>query len=227
MNRLDTLVSFIDKNKFVADIGADHGLTSIKVYEEKTPRRIIATDISKNSLKKLIDRLPELNYNIETMVTDGIYNLPEGVEQIIISGMGGYLIGQILERGIEKAKSAEKLILQGNNCQDYLRHWLHSNGFEIIDESILEENDFIYNVIVAKFANTKEYYPNEMQYRYGKKNIEDKNPLTIKTLRSDIEHLNNIILKIESIKSDETIRRAEEIKKEKEILENLLCELEK
>lgn len=92
-NRLDTIVGFVEENKSVADIGTDHGITAIKIYEEKNPSKIIGTDISKNSLQKLEDKILENGYKIETMVTDGIKDLKDFSPQvIIISGMGGHLV---------------------------------------------------------------------------------------------------------------------------------------
>ena len=121
MDRINKIVEFIDENKIVADIGSDHGITAIKIYEEKNPKKVIATDISKDSLQKLVDKLEYSGYDIETIVTDGIKNLPKNIEQIIISGMGGYLISKIIENGIDLAKSADKLILQANNSLEHLR----------------------------------------------------------------------------------------------------------
>lgn len=40
MKRLDKLVSYVDENRIVADIGSDHGITAIKVYEEKIPKKL-------------------------------------------------------------------------------------------------------------------------------------------------------------------------------------------
>ena len=115
VGRLEKIVELVDENKKIADIGSDHGITAIKIYEEKNPKKVIATDISKNSIQKLVDKLHYNKYNIETMVADGIKELPEDVEQIIISGMGGILISNIIEEGIDIAKNAEKLIIQANN----------------------------------------------------------------------------------------------------------------
>lgn len=227
MNRLETLVSYIDENKIVADIGTDHGITAIKVYEEKYPKKVIATDISKNSLQKLRDKLEHLKYKIETIVTDGISEIKEDLDQIIISGMGGYLITNILEQGILVAKKAEKLILQPNNSQSYLRIWLHENGFEIIDESLCEDVDIIYNVIVAKHqdGNIVEKYEDEKYYKYGKFNFEKKNDLFIKSLVKEKNHLLEIFEKIKDKDTDEAEERKEELCKEVKRIEDILCKL--
>lgn len=229
MKRLDILVSYIDENKIVADVGADHGITSIKVYEEKNPKKVIATDISANSLQKLRDKLENNNYNIETIVTDGIYALNQEVNQIIISGMGGFLIAEILERGIEVAKNAEKLILQPNNSQTHLRKWLHDNNFEIIDENICKEEGYFYNIIVAKFRKNElvEKYSKEEFYKYGKSNILNKDEITKEIIEIEIQDLKDVYTRIEKINTDKTNKRKSEILGEIKILEGLLCKFEK
>lgn len=229
MNRLDTLVKYIDENKIVADIGTDHGITAIKVYEEKNPKKVIATDISKESLQKLVDKIQYSKYDIETIVTDGISDIEQDMDQIIISGMGGYLIAKILDEGILQAKKSEKLILQANNSQEYLRNWLHDNGFDIIDEDMCEEDDIIYNVIIAapNHNTIVEKYDNSDYYKYGKYNFDNKSKVFIKSLKKEKQHLSSILEKIKDKDTDEAELRRVEIINEIENLEEILCELEK
>lgn len=225
MNRIDKIVEFVDENKIVADIGSDHGITAIKIYEEKKPKKVIATDISKESLQKLVDKLQHSRYDIETIVTDGIRDLPKNIDEIIISGMGGYLISKIIKNGIDVAKLADKLILQANNSLDHLRKFLHSEGFEIIDEANVYEENYIYTIIVAKYTNQVNKYDNNDYYIYGKKNIENKDELTIKYIERELNHSKTVI---NNIKSNDTIvvkNRIKELEDKINCMENLLCKL--
>lgn len=225
MNRIDKIVEFVDENKIVADIGSDHGITAIKIYEEKKPKKVIATDISKESLQKLVDKLQHSRYDIETIVTDGIRDLPKNIDEIIISGMGGYLISKIIKNGIDVAKSADKLILQANNSLDHLRKFLHSEGFEIIDEANVYEENYIYTIIVTKYTNQVNKYYNNDYYIYGKKNIENKDELTIKYIERELNHSKTVI---NNIKSNDTIvvkNRIKELEDKINCMENLLCKL--
>nr|WP_276938686.1 class I SAM-dependent methyltransferase [Helcococcus sueciensis] len=225
MNRIDKIVEFVDENKIVADIGSDHGITAIKIYEEKKPKKVIATDISKESLQKLVDKLQHSRYDIETIVTDGIRDLPKNIDEIIISGMGGYLISKIIKNGIDVAKSADKLILQANNSLDHLRKFLHSEGFEIIDEANVYEENYIYTIIVTKYINQVNKYDNNDYYIYGKKNIENKDELTIKYIERELNHSKTVI---NNIKSNDTIvvkNRIKELEDKINCMENLLCKL--
>lgn len=224
-NRLDTLVSFVDQNKVVCDVGTDHGITAIKIYEEKNPKKVIATDISENSLKKLKDKLVDLDYDITCLVTDGIYDLEDyALEEIIISGMGGYLISQIIEKGDKVARKAHKLILQANNSLSHLRHFLLENSYEILDEKIALDDGIYYDVIVAKSSDqAQESYEKDYFYTYGKLIIEKKNPLLREKLEKEKETLTSIKKNIEAINTDSSKKRIEEINLEIETINEVLA----
>ena len=157
--RLRAIVNFCDKNKIIADIGTDHGFVPNFLYEEDYNRKIIATDISLNSLNKAIE-FSELRGNkgkIEHIVCNGLEKIPP-VDQIIIAGMGGILISKILDRDFEKARQAEKLILQPMQQVDYLRKFLYDKGFKILDEKIVFEDNKFFHIIVAGYEAIKEEY---------------------------------------------------------------------
>lgn len=227
MNRIDKIVEFVDENKIVADIGSDHGITAIKIYEEKYPKKVIATDISKDSLQKLINKIKYSGYDIETIIMDGIKELPQNIEEIVISGMGGYLISRIIQDGIDKAKSAEKLILQANNSLEYLRKFLHSQGFEIIDETNVFEENFIYTIIVTKYSGNVKKYDNEDYYIYGKKNIENKDKLTIQIIERELNHAETVINNIKENDTKVVKKRIQDLENKIKHMEYLLCELKK
>lgn len=224
MRRLDGLVYFVDENSVVADIGTDHGITAIKIYETKKPKKVIATDISENSLQKLRDKLEYLKYNIETVVTDGIKDLDKyDLDNIIISGMGGILISEIIEDGIEVAVKSKKLILQANNSLAILRRYLHESSFEIIDESICFESEKYYTTIVAKYkGNGVIRYCSDVEYEYGKILIDRKNPILKNQLEEIKSIYENIYSKIKENTSFESKRRIKELKLELEKIQGVL-----
>lgn len=77
------------------------------------------------------------------------------VSVITIAGMGGRLIATILKEGLEKLANVERLILQPNNREDDLRIWLQANGFQIVAESILEEEGKFYEILVVESGQMK------------------------------------------------------------------------
>lgn len=225
MKRLDKIVSFVDENKIVADIGSDHGISAIKVYEEKSPRKVIATDISGPSLQKLVDKLEQNNYEIETIITDGLKGLPLDIDQIIISGMGGHLVTEIIEGNFELSRAAEKLILSPNNSKNYFRRWLHENSFEIITDEKVEDEKIIYDVIVARSSEKVKHYEDDLHYEYGKENIESKDLLTIKQIEQEIEVERSIADKLINQKTEVAMARRKELLDSANFKEKIVCKL--
>lgn len=217
--RLDGLVNFVEEGKIVADIGSDHGITAIKIFEEKRPRKVIATDISENSLEKLREKLRNNpNLDIETKVTDGIEDLKDyGLENIIISGMGGYLIADIIKEGLDVARGCERLILQANNSLEHLRRFLRSKDFSILDEVMVYEEGKYYTIILASPLGPKEDY-SPLDYKYGKKLKEKKDPVFIDYLDFRLRELGLIYENIKNIDTRAAnLRRKKLLEEEKEI----------
>ena len=225
MKRLDKIVSFVGENKIVADIGSDHGITAIKIYEEKNPKKVIATDISAPSLQKLKDKLKHSEYEIETIVTDGLKNLPMDIEEAVISGMGANLIVNILRGNLDLSRSLEKIITSPNNSLEYYRRWLMDNGFTIIDDEKIEDEGVLYDVVVIKYTGDNTGYDRDYEYMYGKDNLANKNPYTIKEIEQEIDRNVGILEKFSGIDSVRITDRIEELKVKNQKLEDLLCEL--
>lgn len=121
------------------------------------PYQSAKTQVSKSNLTdKIIVRLANGLDAIE----------PEDqIDVISICGMGGTLIRDILEAGRKKSfNRKERLVLQPNIGEPTLRRWLMANDYSIIDETIVEENRKLYEIIVAEkqsnpfLIRTKNYY---------------------------------------------------------------------
>lgn len=173
--RLKKICNLVDENSIVADIGTDHGIIPIELSKNNISKKIIANDISKNSLEKLEQKLIYNSniVNIETRVSDGLDSFVEfEVDTIIVSGMGGILIKEILEKNLNVAKSANSLILSPNNSLDVLRMFLLHNNFVIEKEDDVLENRKYYQILKVKRG--KDYYRNDYEYLYGKLLIKNK-----------------------------------------------------
>lgn len=183
--RLNKIFNLVNKNSIVADIGTDHGIIPIMLSKSSFAKKIIATDISKNSLNKLEEKL-KLNKNItniETRVSAGLDSFFEyEVDTIIISGMGGILIKDILNSNINIAKSAENLILSPNNSLEIVRKFLIENNFKIIDEVDVYEKSKYYQILKVSYG--KDIIYKDYEYLYGKILIEKKS----KNLKTFLEN---------------------------------------
>ncbi|MFT4444622.1 tRNA (adenine(22)-N(1))-methyltransferase [Parvimonas sp. G1967] len=205
--RLKKICNLVDINSIVADIGTDHGIIPIELSKSCISKKIIATDISKNSLEKLEHKLIYNSniVNIETRVSDGLYCFDEfEVDTIIISGMGGILIKEILEKNLSVAKTANSLILSPNNSLDILRKFLLQNNFVIEKEDDVIENKKYYQILKVKRG--KDFYRNSYEFLYGKLLIKNKSENLRIFLENELKKYENILDKINlASKSNERI----------------------
>ena len=140
--RLQTIANFVPKNSVVADIGTDHGYIPIYLIENNISKKVIATDISKNSLEKAIENVNIYNYEnkIDTRHGNGLETIKEyEVDTVIIAGMGGILIKDILDKSWSKRDSITNFILQPNIATSELRKYLIEKNFEILDEKLVKD----------------------------------------------------------------------------------------
>ncbi|NMA85718.1 MAG: SAM-dependent methyltransferase, partial [Tissierellia bacterium] len=152
-NRLKKIADFVPNNSIVADIGCDHGYIPIYLIKNNISKKVIAVDISENSIEKTIENVKNNNLeeDIEIRIGDGLDKiLPFEIDTVIIAGMGGLLIRDILDKDKVKTNTISNFILQPNIASKELREYLYENNFEIIDEELVKEGDKFYEIIYAK-----------------------------------------------------------------------------
>lgn len=192
--RLNKIAELVDFGASVIDVGTDHGYVPNFLCENEISRDIIATDISKNSLQKSIDLTAKRGNDkyIRNILANGIVN--EKRDNIIIAGLGGIQIAEIINNSIEIAKSANKLILQPMQKTQILRRELNNMSFKIIDEYIIYEDDRYFEIIVARFLKGVkiETFKDE-DYYFSKKLIDKKDKTYLKFLLDKKTYLENIL----------------------------------
>ena len=162
--------------------------------------------------------------------------VPAEVDDIVIAGMGGGLIAEILEDDLAKSKSYKKLILQPRNAQDKLRGWLLENGFQIEDEVLVREGKYLCEIILAAPKNrsgeTDNYEKKQDDYDFELHSIDleispilfhKKDPLLVEFIENKIR-IEKKILK--AIKAGANQEKAEKMKKSEDRI-RLLQELRK
>lgn len=157
--RLEKVLSFIEPNDSLADVGCDHGYLALEAIK-KGVKKVLLIDNKVGPLNSAKENLKYIKSDIkvEYSLSSGISNINKETTTVAICGMGGELIVQILEADFEKAKKVNKFILQANSKIDYLRKYLFDNQFEIFNEAIVEDNNKTYEIIVTRFVGKKIEY---------------------------------------------------------------------
>lgn len=223
-DRLLKIASLVTKGKKVADIGTDHGYIPVYLLNKGDIDYAILADVNKGPLE---NAKKEVRHNglmdkVDLRLGSGIEVLEKNeVDEIIIAGMGGILISELLEAKKEVAHSLDKLILQPMQAQNELRKYLLNNGYEILDEVLVKEDFRLYEIIIAKYTSKNTKIEDEIFYEVGKKLIENKDPLLTEFIDKKIFMYNSIIKKIEDKTGENINKKIKESKISIEKLEKL------
>ena len=152
--RLSAIADAVPRSKRVFDVGSDHGYISATLLERGTADFVIATDIRKRPAERTRTLLHErgLSSRSCTVCTDGIDGMAlEPGDTVIISGMGGYMIMDILRDILayqEKETISEVFfLLQPQKSLAKFRRFLLECGFEIVDEDLCKDRDKWYVIL--------------------------------------------------------------------------------
>lgn len=136
----------------VADIGTDHGYLPFLLHESNTIKRSILCDINKGPLenaKKTFEHLT-VRPDCEFRLGSGIVPLKPGeVDLVVIAGMGGGLIREILDADLSKTKHFKYFLLQPMTEQDRLRDWIEEHELEIIWDLFFTDLNKHYELILV------------------------------------------------------------------------------
>ncbi len=151
------------------DVGTDHGRLMVHLVKSGKIPRGYAADINALPLQKAVDLIAThgLQDSITTVLCDGLCDFQSDmVDDIIIAGMGGELIADIL-RDWPHTKSPDKhYILQPMTRPEKLREYLYSEGFSIIHEQGVCAAGKTYSVMVAAYTG-QGHPPSDIERIFG------------------------------------------------------------
>ncbi len=155
--RLQSALPYVARGARVADIGTDHAYLPIHLVAEGIASAALASDIRPGPIASAVSniRAAGLEARIETLLTDGL----RGVERfapdtILIFGMGGELIADILAAAPWVKDPAIRLVLQPMSRSETLYRYLAENGFCVEAETLTREKQRIYRTLSAVWDGT-------------------------------------------------------------------------
>lgn len=160
--RLSAAVNMLPPCDCVADIGCDHGRSSVALLQQRRCNRVIATDISAPSLKKAqrLCSVTGLLDRVSLRLGDGFECIaPDEAQAALILGMGGELIAAMLQRGQSVAQGLSAIVMQPMRGQEELRRWLYENCYHITKDRVIEDGRRFYQVFCAKKEQIRQPLP--------------------------------------------------------------------
>ena len=194
-DRLMMIANKIPYCRILTDVGTDHAYIPIYAVKQGLCFRALAVDLRRGPLKAAHANIKRhgLEKSIETRLGNGLESIMHSeCDVIVIAGVGGLLISDILSVSVEKARKAQLLLLQPNSAIDVLRRWLYENGFEIVEETLKMDAGKIYCLVSAKWTDSA-VKKDEFVYYFGEKLFAGNNPLLQKYLEIKLKELDKII----------------------------------
>lgn len=169
--RLQMIYEMIPGCTTFADIGTDHAFLPIYTIETGKCMKAIASDVKDGPLKVALKNIRKhgLESKISIRKGSGIETIEKGeCGVVVIAGMGGFLITEILGNDLEKARSIPYFVLQPNTEEEKVRKFLKEQGFRITDENAVRDGRHVYLSILCMYdpENIEDY--SEIEYCTGK-----------------------------------------------------------
>ena len=129
------------------DVGADHGYLISYLAAKGIVPRGIACDINPQPLEKSRETVRRcgLEGKVRCVLTDGLSGIgPQDAQEVIIAGMGGDLIADIIRRADWLKSPQFHLVLQPMTKPEHLRRFLAREGYAILLEQAVRSGRFVY-----------------------------------------------------------------------------------
>ena len=210
--RLKQIADFTNNNSNVIDVGCDHAYLSIYLIKNNIAKSVIASDLNKGPLDIAITNIKKDNLEDKITVSlgYGIETIKKETDTVIISGMGGVTINEILTKDEKLLSNVNTLILSPNSEHYEVRKKLTDLGYLILDEVIIKEKNKYYLIIKAKKGN-KDY--SEIELKYGPVLIKQKTLIFIEYCNYLIDKYQKILIGIPKNKTDNINKEIDNIKK--------------
>ena len=148
--RLQQIADCVPECMLAADIGADHGKLTAWLLLNKRCQHMIASDISSVSRAKARALFHQLGLLSRVTISgaDGLMAITEPVQAVVISGMGGGSIAQMLTQDVDLHHA--EIIVSAHTELPRLREALMNRGYNIEREYVVRSAGRLYLVCHAK-----------------------------------------------------------------------------
>lgn len=166
MERIPLLASLLPEGAAFAEIGSDHASISVTKLLKDPASRAFLSDNKEGPYRNSLRAIEEngLEGRAVAAKADGLDALPDWVNTLLLAGMGGRLIAEILERGKEKLGNIKTLVLEPQSDLPYLIGVLPGLGYRHVRFEIAEEGRHSYFCYVLEKGEEGPLGPLEALY---------------------------------------------------------------
>lgn len=151
--RLAAAAAMCRRGRVVCDVGTDHAQLACFLAQNGAAS-VIASDVREGPLEAARRTIAGCQAeNVTAVLSDGLDKI-DYADDVVICGMGGELIMQII-RGCRFLSENTRFILQPMTKAELLRRELYADGFEITEERTAREGERLYTVMLVKYTGAR------------------------------------------------------------------------
>ena len=223
VGRLAALAACVPQGARLADIGTDHAYLPIELIQNNVIISAVAGDVHNGPYKAAKEHVENLGLQkkISVRLGNGLAVLsPAEVDTVVIAGMGGQTIIEILDQQPGIVQSLKRLVLQPMVGAAAVRRWLVQNKWYLAAEYLVED-DRLYEIIIAEQGSSPAYEP--IMYDIGPKLWDEKpsllalhvDQLISQTQRvlNEMEHSSTAKMSIKYHQYEERLKQLEDKRK--------------
>ena len=155
--RLSAVASLVEKCDVAADIGTDHGFIPTYLVQNDICLKAIASDINKGPLQSAVRTAQ--NYGVTDKLNfvcaPGLDGIEVGsVDAVVIAGMGGETIVDILSAAEWLKEFRTQLILQPQSKFELFENYLNVNGYSVSSALLVKDAGRLYVALSARYSGS-------------------------------------------------------------------------
>lgn len=219
--RLKLIYDMINTCDILSDIGTDHALIPAYALLNGRCKKALACDVKPGPLERAerTRRKYMLENSMELRMGSGLVPVSEReADVIVMAGMGGILITELIHESINVARKANCILIQPMTNQEIIRPFLWKNGFEIINEGLAQEGNKLYEVILTRYTGIQRNDWKRIHELIGDVLIRNNDPLFKDLIK---EHIRKQKKAVNGLKSAKATFDAHKIEMEEKLLQEL------
>jgi tRNA (adenine22-N1)-methyltransferase len=148
--RIAAIAEMIKPDKTAADIGTDHAQLALYMLEKGMVPDMIISDLNEGPFLRAHHAAASSLFHdkIDVRKGNGLQVLEKGEAfNVILAGMGGDTIVDILTYDLEKSRSFSHYVLQPMSKPQRVRQFLAAQGWPLLQEKVVRENQRLFIIL--------------------------------------------------------------------------------
>ena len=191
--RLSAIAHLVPRGAKLADVGTDHALLPLWLLENECIVSAVATDINKLPLMRAQANAQKAGESrIRFVLCDGLEGVsPAEADAVVIAGLGGENIADILRRSPWAYKPGVTLILQPMSRTEELCHAFFELGLQLEQEKLVRDAGRVYPIFRLTFGSMKPWRLGE--YFTGPFSMQEERELSASLLSEQQRRLRSAV----------------------------------